>query len=46
MSQGILSFRFDAVIISAEVGYEKPDGQIFEAALGTVHISYGNQPSS
>jgi FMN phosphatase YigB (HAD superfamily) len=27
-------FRFDAVIISSEVGYEKPDPRIFQAALG------------
>lgn len=26
--------RFDAVIISSEVGYEKPDEKIFQAALG------------
>lgn len=26
--------RFDAVIISSEVGYEKPDPRIFQAALG------------
>lgn len=29
-----LSVRFDAVIVSSEVGYEKPDAKIFEAALG------------
>lgn len=27
--------RFDAVIISSEVGSEKPDANIFKAALGT-----------
>lgn len=26
--------RFDAVIISSEVGYEKPDPKIFQSALG------------
>lgn len=26
--------RFDSLIISSEVGYEKPDPKIFEAALG------------
>lgn len=26
--------RFDALIISSEVGYEKPDPNIFKAALG------------
>lgn len=34
----LLSFsgsRFDAVIISSEVGYEKPDEKIFRAALGS-----------
>lgn len=25
--------RFDALIISAEIGYEKPSREIFEAAL-------------
>lgn len=30
---------FDAVIISAEVGYEKPDGQIFEAALDELGVA-------
>uniref|UniRef100_A0A0A0LN41 Haloacid dehalogenase-like hydrolase domain-containing protein 3 n=1 Tax=Cucumis sativus TaxID=3659 RepID=A0A0A0LN41_CUCSA len=29
---------FDAVIISAEVGYEKPDGEIFEAALDQLGV--------
>lgn len=28
------SLRFDAIIVSAEVGYEKPDVKIFRAALG------------
>lgn len=31
---GWFCFRFDAVIISSEVGYEKPDDKIFRAALG------------
>ncbi|MQL82084.1 hypothetical protein Taro_014559, partial [Colocasia esculenta] len=26
--------RFDAIIISSNIGYEKPDAKIFEAALG------------
>ncbi|MQM08701.1 hypothetical protein Taro_041560, partial [Colocasia esculenta] len=26
--------KFDAIIISSEIGYEKPDAKIFEAALG------------
>lgn len=30
--------RFDAVIISSEVGYEKPDANIFKSALGTLHM--------
>lgn len=30
----LLFVRFDAVIISSEVGYEKPDAKIFLAALG------------
>ncbi|KAL9225911.1 hypothetical protein vseg_001786 [Gypsophila vaccaria] len=29
---------FDAVIISSEVGYEKPDVQIFKAALGQISV--------
>ena len=29
-----LSARFDAIVISSEVGYEKPDAGIFNAALG------------
>lgn len=28
--------RFDAVVISSEVGSEKPDANIFKAALGNV----------
>lgn len=36
-------FRFDAVIISSEVGYEKPDSKIFEAALG-MHNGSGFSP--
>lgn len=30
----LLCCRFDAVIISSEVGSEKPDANIFKAALG------------
>lgn len=30
----VFRLRFDAVIISSEVGYEKPDPKIFQAALG------------
>ena len=30
--------RFDAVIISSEVGYEKPDARIFKAALGIQYV--------
>lgn len=30
---------FDAVIISAEVGFEKPDGKIFEAALDQLGVT-------
>ncbi|TYJ99436.1 haloacid dehalogenase-like hydrolase domain-containing protein 3 [Cucumis melo var. makuwa] len=33
---------FDAVIISAEVGYEKPDGKIFEAALDQLEVRSDN----
>ncbi|XP_068486551.1 uncharacterized protein [Phaseolus vulgaris] len=29
---------FDAVIISSEVGYEKPDSRIFQAALDQVNV--------
>ncbi|EXB43464.1 Haloacid dehalogenase-like hydrolase domain-containing protein 3 [Morus notabilis] len=29
---------FDAVIISSEVGYEKPDSKIFEAALDQINV--------
>ncbi|VVA20470.1 PREDICTED: haloacid dehalogenase [Prunus dulcis] len=29
---------FDAVIISSEVGYEKPDANIFKSALDQVHV--------
>ncbi|KAL8248499.1 hypothetical protein R6Q59_005367 [Mikania micrantha] len=29
---------FDAVIISSEVGYEKPDAKIFETALGQINV--------
>ncbi|KAL0408684.1 UNVERIFIED_CONTAM: Glyceraldehyde 3-phosphate phosphatase [Sesamum radiatum] len=29
---------FDAVIISSEVGYEKPDGRIFRAALDQISV--------
>ncbi|XP_076952361.1 uncharacterized protein LOC143626071, partial [Bidens hawaiensis] len=29
---------FDAVIISSEVGYEKPDAKIFEAALDQINV--------
>lgn len=32
---------FDAVIISSEVGYEKPDSRIFKAALDQVHVEAG-----
>lgn len=32
---------FDAVIISSEVGYEKPDIKIFKAALDQVHVEAG-----
>ncbi|XP_068327580.1 uncharacterized protein [Pyrus communis] len=32
---------FDAVIISSEVGYEKPDAGIFKAALDQVHVDAG-----
>lgn len=38
--------RFNSVIISSEVGYEKPDGKIFRAALGRalkllpIHVIY------
>ncbi|GAV66928.1 HAD_2 domain-containing protein, partial [Cephalotus follicularis] len=32
---------FDAVIISSEVGYEKPDSMIFEAALDQINIEAG-----
>ncbi|XP_040939087.1 haloacid dehalogenase-like hydrolase domain-containing protein 3 isoform X3 [Gossypium hirsutum] len=31
-------FRFDAVIISSEVGYEKPDARIFKAALDQIDV--------
>ncbi|XP_022156303.1 haloacid dehalogenase-like hydrolase domain-containing protein 3 [Momordica charantia] len=30
---------FDAVIISSEVGYEKPDGKIFETALDQIDVT-------
>ncbi|KMZ69646.1 Haloacid dehalogenase-like hydrolase (HAD) superfamily [Zostera marina] len=29
---------FDAIVISSEVGYEKPDSEIFETALDKVHV--------
>ncbi|KAK6931219.1 Haloacid dehalogenase-like hydrolase [Dillenia turbinata] len=32
---------FDAVIISSEVGYEKPDPEIFKAALAQVRVDAG-----
>ncbi|WJX62528.1 hypothetical protein P8452_47514 [Trifolium repens] len=32
---------FDAVIISSEVGYEKPDPRIFQAALDQVNVEAG-----
>ncbi|XP_008221635.1 PREDICTED: haloacid dehalogenase-like hydrolase domain-containing protein 3 [Prunus mume] len=32
---------FDAVIISSEVGYEKPDANIFKSALDQVHVDAG-----
>ncbi|MQL78963.1 hypothetical protein Taro_011403 [Colocasia esculenta] len=35
------AFRFDAIIISSEIGYEKPDAKIFEAALGQLGIEAG-----
>jgi len=28
--------RFDAVLVSSEVGYEKPDARIFKTALGSL----------
>ena len=36
----LLLYRFDAVIISSEVGYEKPDPKIFKAALGKVYSEH------
>jgi beta-phosphoglucomutase-like phosphatase (HAD superfamily) len=27
-------FRFDAIVVSSEVGYEKPSPEIFKIALG------------
>lgn len=32
---------FDAVVVSSEVGYEKPDAQIFNAALDKVNVAAG-----
>lgn len=31
---GCFACRFDAVIVSSEIGYEKPAAEIFQAALG------------
>lgn len=33
----ILLSRFDAIIISSEVGYEKPAPEIFQTALGMIN---------
>ncbi|XP_057950146.1 uncharacterized protein LOC131145090 isoform X2 [Malania oleifera] len=32
---------FDSVIVSSEVGYEKPDAQIFKAALDQINVEAG-----
>ena len=32
-TDGILFFRFNAIIVSCEVGYEKPSPEIFKTAL-------------
>lgn len=34
--------RFDAIIVSAEVGYEKPAPEIFKIALGSVKFSFSS----
>ncbi|CAN1861100.1 Haloacid dehalogenase-like hydrolase domain-containing protein 3 [Linum perenne] len=41
-----ISHLFDALIISSEVGYEKPDAKIFHAALGIDLCIYYNAAAS
>jgi len=33
--------RFDAIVVSSEVGYEKPAPEIFKIALGRDKIEFG-----
>lgn len=33
--------RFDAIVVSSEVGYEKPSPEIFKIALGKEKVEFG-----
>ena len=35
-------YRFDAIVVSAEVGYEKPAPEIFKIALGSVEFNFSS----
>ena len=41
MSTDLELSRFDAIVVSSEVGYEKPAPEIFKIALGRDKIEFG-----